>query len=115
MSPPCRRTAAPTSGDHPEPHPDLCSPTGPDLRERGCGTFGPTFAGLSALATGVHRASLSEGGGNVPTGPGWPQGSRCNRARETGGVTLPTGHLVGRAHELAWPVSVVSDRAEISE
>jgi hypothetical protein len=35
MSPTCRRAAALTSGDHPEPDPDLSSPAGPDLRERG--------------------------------------------------------------------------------
>src|SRR5262252_5157551 len=101
MSPPCRRAAAPTSGDHPESHPDLCSPIGPDLRERGCGTFGSAFAGLSALTPGVHRASLSEGGGKVPDGPRVASTPPVSpSARNRGDVTLLTGHFVGRADEL---------------
>ena len=47
--------------------------------------------------------------------PGGLKAPGATEHAKQGGVTLPTGHLVGRAHELAWPVSVVSDRAEISE
>src|SRR6516225_919058 len=101
MSPPCRRAAALTSGDHPEPDPDLSSPGDPDLRERGCRTFGPTFAGHPALATRVHRASLREGGEGMPATPGGLKDLRLppGRAKQEG-VRLPTGHLVGRADEL---------------
>src|SRR5215475_9894265 len=102
MSPPCRRAAALTSGDHPEPHPDLCSP--PAL------ISASAAAGLSALATGVHRASLSEGGGKVPTGAGWPQGSRCYRARETGGCDSAYRALGGEGRR-AWFARAALGRA----
>src|SRR4029450_1953677 len=54
----CRGTAPRTSGQYPEPDPELCSPD--DLPRADCRPFGPTTAGLSALGTRVQRARLSE-------------------------------------------------------
>src|SRR6516225_6260214 len=76
MSPPCRRPATLTSGDHPEPDPDLSSPGNPGLREPHCRTFGPAFAGHSALAVRVQRTSLSKGG-IYGTTPGGLKAPRC--------------------------------------
>ena len=87
MSPTCRRAAALTSGDHPEPDPDLSPPDVPwsprarlrDLRPCVRRPFGPDRPDPQGESQGRRCGDGA--------GAGWPQSSPLLSERETGGVS----------------------------